>query len=87
MVKNVFLLVLLTWVSLSYAKDSAHEIAHESLADAEAYKVEKPSKEQEATRSLAGSKIKKQKTESKGDGAKVPATESDSEVRYWQYSE
>ncbi len=85
MVKNLFLLGLLTWVTLSYAKDP---IARESMVDAEAYKVEKPSHEQEATRAVAGSKIKKQKKETAGDGAeKREPTESDSEVRYWQYSE
>ena len=87
MVKNLFLLGLLTWVTLSYAKEPM--VARESIDDAKAFKVEKPAHEQEATRAVAGSKIKKQKqSESKGDGApEREPSESDSEVRYWQYSE
>jgi hypothetical protein len=87
MVKNLFLLGLLTWVTLSYAKEPA--VARESIGDAEAYRVEKPAQEQEATRGVAGSKIKRKKqSEVKGDGAeKAEPTEADSEVRYWQYSE
>jgi hypothetical protein len=87
MVKNLFLLGLLTWVTLSYAKEPM--VARESIDDAKAYKVEKPTHEQEATRGVAGSKIKKhKKAESKGDGAEQrEPSETDSEVRYWQYSE
>ncbi len=89
MFKNLILLVVLTWVSLSYAKDRDHSIVHDSIADAESYKVEKPSPEQEAQRSLAGSKIKKKKGVVSGDEPKVeePTSGPDSEVRYWQYSE
>jgi hypothetical protein len=85
MVKNLFLLGLLTWVSMTYAKTP---VAHETMSDAESFRVEKAAPEHEAKRSVAGSKIKK-KTESKGHGAKTvePTSESDSEVRYWQYSE
>ncbi len=87
MVKNFVLLGLLTWVSFSYAKHPHHDVAKESLAEAETYKVEKAAPEQEAQRSVAGSKIKKNKA-AKGDGAVVDLpTDSDSEVRYWQYSE
>jgi hypothetical protein len=83
MLKNLFLLGLLTWVSMTYAKTP---VTHETMADAESFKVEKPVEQHEAKRSLAGSKIKK------GDKKmeKTPApesSESDSEVRYWQYSE
>ena len=85
MIKNLFLLGLLTWVTASYAK---HPVAQESMYDAESYKVEKPVEEQEAQRSVAGEKIKKQKKFKTGAVEKVqPMDESDSEVRYWQYSE
>jgi hypothetical protein len=84
MFKNIVLLGLLTWVSLSYAK---HPVAKESLGDAESYKVEKPAEEQEAQRSVAGAKIKKSKKHKESLGKDAPASESDSEVRYWQYSE
>lgn len=85
MLKNIFLLGLLTWVSFSFAKSS---VVHESMAEAESYKVEKAVPEQEAERSVAGAKIKKKK-KVQGDGAeKVESVnEPDSEVRYWQYSE
>lgn len=87
MLKNLFLLGLLTWVTLSYAKEPS--VAKESMGDAEAFKVEKPTHEQEAARGVAGSKIKRhKKVEAKGDGAEArEPSDSDSEVRYWQYSE
>lgn len=87
MVKNLMVLGLLAWVSFSYAKPD-HSVARDSMADAEAYKVEKPVAEQEATRGVAGSKIKKKKAAVKGDEpSKEESTDVDSEVRYWQYSE
>ena len=78
MMKNIILLACLSWVGLTYAK---HPIEVESMSDSEHFKVEKAVKETEATRSVAGDKIKKP--------AKVeaPTEDSDSEVRYWQYSE
>jgi hypothetical protein len=86
MIKNLLVLCLFTWVCFAYAKD--HSIAHDSMADAEAFKVEKPTPEQEAKRSLAGSKIKKKKNQVQTDeGIKDMPSDSDSEVRYWQYSE
>jgi hypothetical protein len=86
MVKNFILLGILSWVSFSYAKDMDHSIVHDSMADAEAYKIEKPTPEQEATRAVAGGKIKK-KQEVKGDTPTRSEPSEDSEVRYWQYSE
>jgi hypothetical protein len=83
MLKNVFLLGLLTWVSFTYAKTP---VMNESMVDAESYKVEKAAPEQEAQRSVAGAKIKKKKTVVKGDGPEKSES-TDSEVRYWQYSE
>ncbi|MFP5385385.1 MAG: hypothetical protein ACLGHN_04860 [Bacteriovoracia bacterium] len=88
MLKNVFLLGLLAWVSVSYAKEKDHTVVHDSMADAEAYKVEKATPEQEAKRAVAGGKIKKKKSQKVTDeGVKPESSETDSEVRYWQYSE
>ena len=85
MMKNLLLLGLLTWVTVSYAK---HPVAQESMSEAESYRVEKPVEEQEAQRSVAGSKIKKKKKDFGDEPSRVkPAGEPDSEVRYWQYSE
>lgn len=85
MIKNLFLLGLMTWVTVSYAK---HPVAQESMSEAESFRVEKPVEEQEAQRSVAGSKIKR-KAKHEGDAPSrvKPEGESDSEVRYWQYSE
>lgn len=85
MLKNLLLLGLLSWVCFAYAE--APKIK-KATADYDSYKVESPVEEQEAQRSVAGSKIKKKKQRAAGDGAEVEATsEPDSEVRYWQYSE
>ena len=86
MLKNLILLVVLTWVSLSHAKKDP-TIAHDSMSDAEAYKVERPVEEQEAKRSVAGSKIKKQSSVPNRESKKEETNSPDSEVRYWQYSE
>jgi hypothetical protein len=83
MMKNLFLLALMTWVTLSYAKV---EVAKESVEGAHSYKLEKAAPEQEAERSVAGAKIKKKKHES-DELKKSDSNEPDSEVRYWQYSE
>lgn len=78
MMKNLILLAALAWVSFSYASP---EVAREDMKDVETFRVEKP--EQEVKREVAGGKQKKdvEKTESSED------SDSDSEVRYWQYSE
>ncbi len=87
MIKNLILLGLLTWVTVSHAKKD-HSVVQESMTEAERFKVEKPVEEQSAQRSVAGSKIKKKKIRTNGDEALKPeASEIDSEVRYWQYSE
>ncbi len=81
MLKNIILLGVLTWVSLSHAKTP---VAQESIADAEAYKVEQAHKDMEAKREIAGGKAKKDKQKN------VEETSSpgpDSEVRYWEYSD
>lgn len=84
MIKNLILLGLLAWMTTVHAK-----VVQDTMADAEAYKVEKPSHEQEAKRSLAGGKIKKKRGVPEAQEAmpSEPASEPDSEVRYWKYSE
>ncbi len=82
MMKNLILLAVLAWVTSSYAKDT---VVRESLKDGDSFKVEKASGEQEVKREVAGGKFKKkvlkdEATDSESEG-------SDSEVRYWQYSE
>lgn len=84
MIKNLLLLIGLTYVSFSYA---AHPIGRESMGDAEAFKVEKPVEEQEAQRSVAGAKIKKQKSSKSETWKEESKEDQDSEVRYWQYQE
>ncbi len=87
MIKNLFLLVLLTFVSFTYAK---HPVVKESIGDAGNYKVEKPVEEQDAQRSVAGAKIKKNKKKAlpgAEESSKSFSEDSDSEVRYWEYSE
>lgn len=86
MMKNLLILVVLTWVTMSYAKT---KVSQETLADADSYKIEKPVHEEAPKRSVAGGKMKKKSAESvTGDAPKTDSTESsDSEVRYWQYSE
>jgi peptidoglycan hydrolase CwlO-like protein len=83
MLKNLFLLAITTWACFSYA---APTVVKESVTEAEAYKVEKPVEEQDAQRSVAGAKIKKKKGQVERVDSEIP-NESDSEVRYWQYSE
>ena len=82
--KNLLLLVVLTWVSFSYAK---HPVAQESWGEAEKYRVEKPVKDQKADRTVAGGKTKHKIPASVSPSEEMPASETDSEVRYWQYSE
>lgn len=87
MFKNLFLLVILTWVSFSYA---AQPVAQESLSEAQSYKVEKAVEEKDAQRAVAGAKIKKDK---KNDKKKKVIEGEDSQegqasdVQYWEYSE
>jgi hypothetical protein len=87
MMKNLMVLALLAWVSLSYARPDS-TLQRESLKEAEAYKVEQPVPAQQATRGVAGSKIKKKKDEIKTEEpSREGPRDADSEVRYWQYSE
>lgn len=76
-------------MSFSYAVNHNSPVAQDSLAEAEAYRVEKSQAEQEAKRALAGGKIKKKKKPSDEAFAPEEPTEVEpsSDVRYWQYSE
>ena len=78
--KNLILLAVLAWVTSSYAKNS---VVRESLKDGDAYKLEKAASDQEVKRGVAGGKFKNK--EPVKDEESTEAT--DSEVRYWQYSE
>lgn len=83
--KNIIFLILLAWVSNSIAKPT---VAKESISDADSFKVERPVQEQSAQRSVAGDKIKKKKKFGDEPLKESAASEdSDSEVRYWKYSE
>ncbi len=86
MMKNLMVLVLLTWVSLSHAK-SDFSLSKETLKEAEAYKLENPAPVQEANRGVAGTKIKKKKTDVPAETPTKDPSDAGSEVRYWQYSE
>lgn len=86
MMKNLLLLGLLSWVSFVYARPD-YSIVRESMMEAQSYKVEKPVQEQEATRAVAGSKIKKSRTGVQQEEHAKEEQPIDSEVRYWQYSE
>ncbi len=81
MMKNILLLVLFTWVSLTLAKT---DVAPETMQDSESYRVEKAVPEKEMKREVAGGKQKKR---SAPENAEIPKEDSDSEVRYWQYQE
>lgn len=81
MMKNLILLVALCWVSLSYAKTP---VVQEDMKDVESFKVEKP--QVDVKREVAGGKFK-QKVAPKDEATESDSEETDSEVRYWQYSE
>lgn len=76
MMKSLILLAALTWVTFSYATP----VAQEDMKDVESFKVERPVEERK--REVAG--IKKKKEVEK---TTTEESETDSEVRYWQYSE
>lgn len=81
--KNVILLGLLTIVTLAYAKEP---VEHETLDEAEKFKVEKAVKEKSAGRTFAGDKAKKEVPGSEVSKDEI-VTGDDSEVRFWRYSE
>jgi anionic cell wall polymer biosynthesis LytR-Cps2A-Psr (LCP) family protein len=85
LMKNLILLAFLTWVTVAYA---AGPVAQETLHDAESYKVEKPVQEQDAQRSLAGSKSKKKKKDFSGETLKQETPgEEETEIKFWKYTE
>ncbi len=85
MLRNILVIGLMTWMTLSLARTDDF-VVRDTISDAETYKLEKAVEEQEAQRSVAGSKIKK-KSKIESHKYEKKSTESDSEVRYWEYSE
>ena len=81
--KNLLLLGLMTLAALSYAKEP---VEHESLEEAEGYKIEAAVKEKKAERAFAGAKAKKENAEEQNSEDEITTSE-DSELRYWRYSE
>jgi hypothetical protein len=81
--KNVILLAILNWTTASFAGP----VVQETLSDAESYKVEKPVQEQDAQRSLAGSKAKKEKKDFTGETLKQETPAEEAEIKFWKYSE
>jgi hypothetical protein len=84
MIKNLLLLIGLSYVSFTYA---AHPIAKESMDDAQSYKIEKSVEENEAQRSVAGERIKKKRSHEVEVSPVESSEDQDSEVRYWKYQE
>ncbi len=84
MLKNVCLIVALTWMSYANAKAP---VVHETMSDSESFKIDKPVAEQDAQRSVAGERIKKKKAGDVDSFKEETKGDSDSEVRYWRYSE
>jgi hypothetical protein len=83
--KNIFLLAALT--SLTFTMASAKEaIEHESIEEAENFKIEKAVKEKSAGRAFAGSKAKKETPESELKAEEILSSE-DSDLNYLLYSE
>jgi hypothetical protein len=83
--KNIFLLAALTFLTFTLA--SAKEaIEHESIEEAENFKIEKAVKEKSAGRAFAGSKAKKETPESELKAEETLSSE-DSELNYWRFSE
>jgi hypothetical protein len=79
MMKNLILLAALGWVCTSYAKPV---VVQESTKDEDSFKIEKPV--EEVKREVAGGKFKQKSPEKQEDSKEL---ETDSDVRYWQYSE
>lgn len=83
--KNIFLLAALTFLTFTMA--SAKEaIEHESIEEAENFKIEKAVKEKSAGRAFAGSKAKKETPESELKTEETLSSE-DSDLNYLLYSE
>jgi len=83
--KNIFLLTLLIFVTLTLA--SAKEpIEHESIDEAENFKIEKAVKEKSAGRAFAGNKAKKEVQSDDTKSEEIPSSE-DPDINFWRYSE
>jgi hypothetical protein len=87
MFKKILVLIVMAWAGLTYSYEFAPK--KETLEDSENYKLDKGIKEIINQRSLAGSKIKKNKLKEDEEAWKDKANsdELDSEVRFWEYSE
>jgi hypothetical protein len=82
--KKLIVLMFFTLISLAHAKIT---VETDSLADAEGFKVDKAVKEKSAERSFAGGKAKKESAPSQLIFKEDVSEDSDSEVRFWEYSE
>lgn len=86
MIKNFLLLFALGWAGLSNSQEFVPK--KESIEDSQKFKLDKGVKEIVNKRSLAGSKIKKNKLHTEDAQEETNYSgDLDSEVRYWEYSE
>jgi hypothetical protein len=84
MIKNLILLIFICWAGFSYSNDS---IKKTDLEDSQHFKLDKGIEETTNQRSLAGSKIKKNKLNEDNFEKDAKSDEAESEVRFWEYSE
>ena len=85
MMKNILILVVFAFITSAYAK---HPVVQETLSDAESFKLESAKPEKKDGRDIAGEGFKRPHHRVQRDlSAPAPTSESDSELRYWQYSE
>jgi hypothetical protein len=82
--KNIFILGLLTVVTLSYASEP---IEKESMEADEKFRVEKAVKENKAGRAFAGAKAKAKKESGGEIESEAASRTEDREVQYWEYQE
>lgn len=86
MIKNLFVLLVFAFITSAYAK---HPVVQESLSDAESFKLQKAEPEKKEGRDIAGDGYKPRHRVQRdlSAPAAAPSESSDSELRYWQYSE
>jgi hypothetical protein len=84
MMKN---LLIFGFISMSAFCYSEVTVETADLEDSQTYKVDKGVEEMVNERSLAGSKIKKNKLQENDLNESSEPIERDAEVRYWEYSE
>lgn len=84
MLKNFLVLLVFAFITSAWAK---HPVVQETLTDAENFKLEKAQPEKREGRDIAGEGFKKPRRPAQRDHAAPTPSESDSELRYWQYSE